>query len=508
MSDGDSSSHRSSSSREDEQSTDMEGGASMDEEGPAEVHHSEHKENGNAAYRAKDYRGAIAHYTLAIEAAREELQTAAGDASGGGGGDVRRLLASYFGNRAAGLTMILRHRDALDDCASALEVDPTFSKAHVRAAKLKTAMGDLDGAKAQYSLALARGGDANDSALLKAKEEVETLAKRHGIAADMLGRVRSGKSRSLSRRDATQALRQIDLVLAACPEWDAATLIRVEALLHVGRADEAYGLTTKLLRRGNLGSSNSDLLLLRASCLFRQGKLDDAVKHLRQILQGDPDNREAMTRVKELRALGRKKDEADCAYKAKDFAGAAERYGEALDLCPTGGTSDAFRSKLYFNRASANAARRQHREVVADCTRALELDDEYLKAVMRRAASYLMLGETEDCEAAIRDYERAAELARTEEQERDVRKKLGAAQIQLKRSKRKDFYKILGVSKDANEAEIKKAYRKLALKVSSCSCSCSCSCSSPFDAVLPLLFQPTGRTPIAARAFIYYCVLP
>ena len=89
MSDGDSSSHRSSSSREDEQSTDMEGGASMDEEGPAEVHHSEHKENGNAAYRAKDYRGAIAHYTLAIEAAREELQTAAGDASGGGPGSGR-----------------------------------------------------------------------------------------------------------------------------------------------------------------------------------------------------------------------------------------------------------------------------------------------------------------------------------------------------------------------------------------------------------------------------------
>ena len=102
MSDGDSSSHRSSSSRGDEQSTDMEGGASMDEEGPAEVHHSEHKENGNAAYRAKDYRGAIAHYTLAIEAARErapdrrrrcQRQAAAAD--------VRRLLASYFGNRAA-----------------------------------------------------------------------------------------------------------------------------------------------------------------------------------------------------------------------------------------------------------------------------------------------------------------------------------------------------------------------------------------------------------------------
>jgi len=31
-------------------------------------------------------------------------------------------------------------------------------------------------------------------------------------------------------------------------------------------------------------------------------------------------------------------------------------------------------------------------------------------------------------------------------------------------AKRKDYYKILGVEKNANESEIKKAYRKMALK--------------------------------------------
>ena len=33
----------------------------------------------------------------------------------------------------------------------------------------------------------------------------------------------------------------------------------------------------------------------------------------------------------------------------------------------------------------------------------------------------------------------------------------------MKKSKRKDYYKILGVGKDANDHEIKKAYRKLAI---------------------------------------------
>ena len=38
------------------------------------------------------------------------------------------------------------------------------------------------------------------------------------------------------------------------------------------------------------------------------------------------------------------------------------------------------------------------------------------------------------------------------------------AKLELKKSKRKDYYKILGIPKTATEAEIKKAYRKEALK--------------------------------------------
>lgn len=393
-----------------------------------------------------DYRGAIAYYTLAIETAKADLADEADDAKA-----IKPLLASYYGNRAAAFTMILKYKEAIDDCDSALATDPSFVKAYFRKAKIQMTLGDLDGAKKSYSLGMVR--DPNDAAMMKQRDEVDTMKNRYGIATDMLAKARSGKSGSFVRRDAMQALRQIEIVLAACPEWNDAGLIKMEALLFLDRSEEAYALSTKLLRKGM--GQNSTLLLLRARCLFNMGNLDDAVKHLRQILAGDPDNKPAFAKLKELRSLGKKKEEADGAYKSRSFENARDLYTEALELCPADAT--AYKAKLYFNRGSANAGLRNHEDVVADCSEAIELDDEYLKAYMRRAASYLILGGEPECESAIRDYEKASELAKTEDQERDINKKIRSAQVQLKRAKRKDFYKILGVSLDATDAEIKKA---------------------------------------------------
>ncbi len=97
------------------------------------------------------------------------------------------------------------------------------------------------------------------------------------------------------------------------------------------------------------------------------------------------------------------------------------------------------------------------KESVADCTAALELDDGYLKALLRRAKSYM---ELEEYDRAVADYDKAHRMDRTNG---EYRRLLQHARLELKKSKRKDYYKILGVAKGANEDEIKKAYRKRAL---------------------------------------------
>ena len=97
------------------------------------------------------------------------------------------------------------------------------------------------------------------------------------------------------------------------------------------------------------------------------------------------------------------------------------------------------------------------KDSISDCSSALKLDENYQKALLRRAKSYM---ELEEYEEAVRDYEKANKMDRGNT---EYRRLLQHAKLELKKSKRKDYYKILGVGKTANEDEIKKAYRKRAL---------------------------------------------
>ena len=95
---------------------------------------------------------------------------------------------------------------------------------------------------------------------------------------------------------------------------------------------------------------------------------------------------------------------------------------------------------------------------MADLDKAIELNDDYVKALLKRSEVHLQLQNYED---AVRDLERVKTL---DPQTPQLRQKLQDAKLELKKSKRKDYYKIMEVSKDASEDEIKKAYKRQALK--------------------------------------------
>merc|ERR1712001_426901 len=95
---------------------------------------------------------------------------------------------------------------------------------------------------------------------------------------------------------------------------------------------------------------------------------------------------------------------------------------------------------------------------IEDANLAINNDKKYSKAYLRRAKSYMELGKFEE---AFRDYEH---LHYSDRSNYEYRQLLSQAKIELKKNKQKDYYKILGVDKNANEEEIKKAYKKRALE--------------------------------------------
>lgn len=78
------------------------------------------KTEGNDLYKKGDYQGAIEKYTQAIDAAP--------------------TIVAYYGNRAAALFMLGKHKDVITDCNRAIVFDPTYFKGYVRKAKAQLAL--------------------------------------------------------------------------------------------------------------------------------------------------------------------------------------------------------------------------------------------------------------------------------------------------------------------------------------------------------------------------------
>ncbi len=94
------------------------------------------------------------------------------------------------------------------------------------------------------------------------------------------------------------------------------------------------------------------------------------------------------------------------------------------------------------------------KKVLVFCEEALELNPNCLQGLLYKAKMSL---EAENYEACIHTLNTANEHYPGKSH---IQERLREAQKLLKRSKQKDYYKVLGVSRDADQRQIKAAYRK------------------------------------------------
>lgn len=191
--------------------------------------------------------------------------------------------------------------------------------------------------------------------------------------------------------------------------------------------------------------------------------MEKAFSTIKLALQNDSGLQKASALFSRIKRLKKLKDTGNEYFKKGDYEQALETYNKAMEVDPN---NKAVNSKLFYNRALARSKQREadpekaearDKLVVKDCNEALKLNDGYVKAYKKRAACYQNLDMHDE---AVRDFEKIKQLEPTQQAAQDVRQ----AKQKQKMAARKDYYKILGISKDANQNEIKKAYRKQAMK--------------------------------------------
>ncbi|TAQ87757.1 hypothetical protein B7494_g3920 [Chlorociboria aeruginascens] len=379
------------------------------------------KTAGNKYYKAQDYRKAIEEYTKAVEAQPSS--------------------ATYLNNRAAAYMAAGQYAAALEDCARADELDPQNPKVLLRLARIYTSLGRPHDAINTFDR-IQPPPSAKDIAPAKA------MLQHIDVAEDAL---KNGTTGSMVLHALDQAEKLLGFTASKPRKWQ---LMRGEAYLKMGNVNalgDAQNIAMSLLRYNN---QDPEALVLRGRALYAQGDNEKAIQHFRQALSCDPDYRDAVKYLRLVQKLDRMKSDGNADYKAGRWQHAVDKYTEALEVDPSNkGTN----SKLLQNRALCRNKLKDYSGAISDCERALTLDPSYTKARKTKASA---LGLSGNWEEAVRELKSIQEQ---DPQDASIAKEIRKAELELKKSKRKDYYKILEIEKDADDNQIKKAYRKAAI---------------------------------------------
>ncbi|XP_043644416.1 dnaJ homolog subfamily C member 7 isoform X1 [Drosophila teissieri] len=377
----------------------------------------EKKKLGNDQYKAQNYQNALKFYTDAISLCPDS--------------------AAYYGNRAACYMMLLNFNSALTDARHAIRIDPGFEKAYVRVAKCCLALGDIIGTEQAVKMV----SELNSQSTAVAGEQT---------AVQKLRQLEATIQTNYDTKAYRNVVFYLDSALKLAPACLKYRLLKAECLAFLGRCDEALDIAVGVMK---LDTTSADAIYVRGLCLYYTDNLDKGILHFERALTLDPDHYKSKQMRSKCKQLKEMKENGNMLFKSGRYREAHVIYTDALKIDEH---NKDINSKLLYNRALVNTRIGNLREAVADCNRVLELNNQYLKALLLRARCY---NDLEKFEESVADYETALQLEKTPE----IKRLLREAKFALKKSKRKDYYKILGIGRNATDDEVKKAYRKKAL---------------------------------------------
>lgn len=346
-----------------------------------------------------------------------------------------------------------RNAQASADFDNVLKLKPGFEGALMQRAKIKAKNADWAAARQDYvalgnraAADLAQLEEAEGAAYLAAeaekKQDWETCINQAGIAIMTAGTslsLRQLRARCrLERGEVQEGLSDLQHVLQIHP-GAVEPHLQISAMLFYSLGDTKLGL--------------------------------DQIK---KCLHSDPDSKPCKKLFREEKTVLKGVDQINALFEKKQYNSASKLLaGKGTDDEPgllselksnfethrSQGTihpnapSDLYTS-LLEKTCEAYVAMNNMNKAGKFCAEVLRMNSHSLHGLLYQAQKQM---DAEEYDAAISTLNTARD--NHPDAQNTINSKLHDAQVALKRSKNKDYYKVLGVSRDADEATIKKAYR-------------------------------------------------
>ncbi|KAK4124207.1 TPR-like protein [Parathielavia appendiculata] len=355
-----------------------------------------------------------------------------------------------FFKRATTYLSLGRTSQATDDFEKVLSLQPGFEGAHVQLGKLKARFGEWDAANEHFKKA-------------KKTDEMASLEEAKGAA-----KLAEAAAKS---ENWEECVKQADDAILTANRALSLRELRARCAFERGAMERGIGDLQHVLQMKP--GDTAPHVKISAIQFYALGELQEGMASIRKCLHSDPESKECKRLLKVERMVEKVVQKVTKALEKQqhmtavrqlvpstDGEGLIKEVKDQVHLLREDGTIPKAAGNVLITRLVEMACQAYYesnsKKAKDYCEESLQFDENSFYGLLYRA-KHLM--DAEEFEAAMSTLRKASEAHPGKDE--TIQPLMQKAQIAHKRSTTKDYYKVLGVAHDADERQIKAAYRKL-----------------------------------------------